>query len=83
MVTKSLPTLILGFKKALVMSVTDNPNKWAIFWATVLSGSVAWSEFRSCLNCMVPKSITADTTRKMALKSSLVIPMMFILLTVA
>lgn len=61
----------------------DIPSKCAIFCATVLSGSVAWSEFLSCLNCMEPKSITEETIRKIELKSSLFMPIMFIDLIVA
>ena len=47
-------------------SETDMPVSLAIFWATVLSGRRAWSEFLSCLNWRLPKCSTADTTRKMA-----------------
>uniref|UniRef100_A0A2M4CD55 Putative secreted protein n=1 Tax=Anopheles marajoara TaxID=58244 RepID=A0A2M4CD55_9DIPT len=72
-----------GVRNAFVISVTLSPSRWAIFWATVLSGRVAWSELRSCLNFIDPNSSTALTMRKIELKSSGVIPMMFMLLTVA
>ena len=62
----SLPVLILGFRRALVKSVTDIPVSLEIFCALVLSGRRAWSEFLSCLNLRLPKCSTADTTRKMA-----------------
>jgi hypothetical protein len=36
----------------------------------VLSGNMAWSELRSCLNFIFPNSSTAETMRKMAVKKS-------------
>ena len=62
----SLPVLIFGLRRALVKSVTENPSSLAIFWAPVLSGRMAWSEVRSCLNFRLPKWSTAETTRKIA-----------------
>ena len=62
----SRPVLILGLSRALVKSDTDRPVSLLIFCAPVLSGMMAWSEVRSCLNCRLPKCSTADTTRKMA-----------------
>ena len=62
----SRPVLILGLSRALVKSVTDMPISLQIFWATVLSGRIAWSELRSCLNSKLPKWRTVDTTLKTA-----------------
>ena len=38
----------------------------ACWHVPVLSGSVAWSELRSCLNCKLPISSTAEITRSRA-----------------
>lgn len=64
--TYSRPTFTLGRIKHFVKSTTGIPRRWQIFCATVLLGSVACSEFLSCLKVRLPKCNTLDMTLKIA-----------------
>ena len=57
-------------------SLADRPCDLRTFCATVSSLSMAWSLFLSCLNSMLPKSMTPETTFQMESRSSSVTPMM-------